>query len=136
MAFLCISFTEIRIYKDNSMNQIVSISHQPTTVGSKIVVNPTITTKRSTAAKRLVNTKGMEYQDWLEVRKQGIGSSDAATACGLNPYMSMLELWLIKTGRQAQSIEDESSGVACIPITRCDGSMRYFSILIPINTLC
>ncbi|OLO13280.1 hypothetical protein BUV99_13945, partial [Corynebacterium diphtheriae] len=29
----------------------------------------------------------MEYQDWLEVRKQGIGSSDAATACGLNPYM-------------------------------------------------
>ena len=112
MAFLCISFTEIRINKDNSMNQIVPISHQPTTVGSKIVVNPTITTKRSTAAKRLVNTKGMEYQDWLEVRKQGIGSSDAATACGLNPYMSMLELWLIKTGRQAQSIEDESSGVA------------------------
>ncbi|RKG42904.1 YqaJ-like viral recombinase, partial [Acinetobacter cumulans] len=94
------------------MNQIVSISHQPTTVGSKIVVNPTISTKRSTAAKRLVNTKGMEYQDWLEVRKQGIGSSDAATACGLNPYMSMLELWLIKTGRQTQSIEDESSGVA------------------------
>ncbi|MCY3197904.1 YqaJ viral recombinase family protein [Acinetobacter baumannii] len=94
------------------MNQIVSISHQPTTVASKIVVNPTITTKRSTAAKRLVNTKGMEYQDWLEVRKQGIGSSDAATACGLNPYMSMLELWLIKTGRQAQSIDDESSGVA------------------------
>ena len=94
------------------MNQIVPISHKPTTVGSKIVVNPTITTKRSTAAKRLVNTKGMEYQDWLEVRKQGIGSSDAATACGLNPYMSMLELWLIKTGRQAQSIEDESSGVA------------------------
>ncbi len=41
----------------------------------------------------------MDYQDWLEVRKQGIGSSDAATACGLNPYMSMLELWLIKTGR-------------------------------------
>jgi predicted phage-related endonuclease len=32
-------------------------------------------------------------------RKQGIGSSDAATACGLNPYMSMLELWMIKTGR-------------------------------------
>jgi len=112
MAFLCISFTEIRINKDNSMNRIVPISHQPTTVGSKIAVNPSITTKRSTAAKRLVNTKGMEYQDWLEVRKQGIGSSDAATACGLNPYMSMLELWLIKTGRQAQSIEDESSGVA------------------------
>lgn len=94
------------------MNQIVSITHQPITVGSKIIVNPTSSIKRSMAAKRLVNTKGMEYQDWLEVRKQGIGSSDAATACGLNPYMSMLELWLIKTGRQSQPIEDESSGVA------------------------
>ncbi|OJU85975.1 MAG: YqaJ-like viral recombinase [Acinetobacter sp. 39-4] len=63
-------------------------------------------------AKRLANTKQMNYQQWLEVRKQGIGSSDAATACGLNPYMSMLELWMIKTGRMQQSIEDESAGYA------------------------
>ncbi len=48
----------------------------------------------------------------MEVRKQGIGSSDAATACGLNPYMSMLELWMIKTGRMQQNIEDESAGYA------------------------
>jgi putative phage-type endonuclease len=54
----------------------------------------------------------MNYQQWLEVRKQGIGSSDAATACGLNPYMSMLELWMIKTGRMQQNIEDESAGYA------------------------
>ena len=46
--------------------------------------------KRTVTAKRLANTKNMDYQEWLEVRKQGIGSSDAATACGLNPYMSML----------------------------------------------
>lgn len=64
------------------------------------------------AAKRLANTKQMNYQQWLEVRKQGIGSSDAATACGLNPYMSMLELWMIKTGRMQQNIEDESTGYA------------------------
>ena len=62
-------------------------------------------------AKRLVNTKNMTQSDWLEVRRQGIGSSDCAAACGLNPYMSMLELWMIKTGRVKQSIEDESSGV-------------------------
>ena len=68
--------------------------------------------KRTTAAKRLANTKNMDYQEWLEVRKQGIGSSDAATACGLNPYMSMLELWMIKTGRTQQNIDDDSSGVA------------------------
>ena len=63
-------------------------------------------------AKRLVNTKNMTQAEWLEVRRQGIGSSDCAAACGLNPYMSMLELWMIKTGRVKQSIEDESSGHA------------------------
>ncbi|HAK16932.1 MAG TPA: YqaJ-like viral recombinase [Acinetobacter junii] len=94
------------------MNQIVPISNQTVQAGVQTALNPLTTPKRASSAKRLVNTKDMAYQDWLEVRKQGIGSSDAATACGLNPYMSMLELWLIKTGRQTQSIEDESSGVA------------------------
>ncbi len=63
-------------------------------------------------AKRLVNTKHMSQAEWLEIRKQGIGSSDCAAACGLNPYMSMFELWMIKTGRLMQSIEDESQGHA------------------------
>lgn len=94
------------------MNQIAPISNQTVQAGVQTALNPLTTPKRASFAKRLVNTKDMAYQDWLEVRKQGIGSSDAATACGLNPYMSMLELWLIKTGRQTQSIEDESSGVA------------------------
>lgn len=48
---------------------------------------------------RLVSTKGMSREQWLRVRKNGIGSSDAAAAVGLNPYQSQLELWLIKTGR-------------------------------------
>ncbi|WP_416202814.1 YqaJ viral recombinase family protein [Acinetobacter sp. TGL-Y2] len=73
---------------------------------------PSNSVKRTSSAKRLVNTKDLAYQDWLEVRKQGIGSSDCAAACGLNPYMSMLELWMIKTDRIQQSIEDESEGHA------------------------
>lgn len=48
---------------------------------------------------RLISTKSMNRDDWLEVRKTGIGSSDAAAAAGLNPYMSALELYLIKTGQ-------------------------------------
>jgi putative phage-type endonuclease len=63
-------------------------------------------------AKRFVETKNMTQAEWLEVRRQGIGSSDCAAACGLNPYMSMLELWMIKTGRIQQNIEDESEGHA------------------------
>lgn len=63
-------------------------------------------------AKRFVETKNMTQAEWLEVRRKGIGSSDCAAACGLNPYMSMLELWMIKTGRIQQNIEDESQGHA------------------------
>jgi putative phage-type endonuclease len=50
-------------------------------------------------ALRLVGTKTLSREDWLTVRKRGIGSSDAAAAVGLNPYKSQLELWLEKTGR-------------------------------------
>lgn len=52
-------------------------------------------------ALRLVETKSLACEDWLTVRKSGIGGSDAAAAVGLNPYMSPLELWLEKTGRDA-----------------------------------
>ena len=54
---------------------------------------------RKGAALRLVSTKDMARDDWLEVRRTGIGSSDAATAVGLNPYQSQLELWMQKTGK-------------------------------------
>ncbi|MEQ1130345.1 YqaJ viral recombinase family protein [Acinetobacter johnsonii] len=63
-------------------------------------------------AKRFVETKNMTQAEWLEVRRKGIGSSDCAAACGLNPYMSMLELWMIKTGRIQQNIEEDSEGHA------------------------
>ena len=59
------------------------------------------TPAKSKPALRLVGTKDMPRDDWLTVRKQGIGSSDAAAAVGLNPYKSQLELWLEKTGRDA-----------------------------------
>lgn len=54
---------------------------------------------RPTPALRLVDTRRLERADWLEVRKTGIGGSDAAAAVGLSPYKSPLELWLEKTGR-------------------------------------
>lgn len=60
-----------------------------------------ITSTSSRPALRLVETKNLSRLDWLDVRKKGIGSSDAAAAVGLNPYQSMLELWLVKTGRDA-----------------------------------
>ncbi|ALC55775.1 endonuclease [Burkholderia pseudomallei] len=50
-------------------------------------------------ALRLVKTRELSRDDWLAVRRTGIGGSDAAAAVGLNPYMSPMELWLDKTGR-------------------------------------
>ncbi|WP_060489790.1 YqaJ viral recombinase family protein [Pseudomonas sp. NBRC 111121] len=58
-------------------------------------------TGKKRPALRLVSTKDLPREDWLQIRKQGIGSSDAASAVGLNPYKSQLELWLEKTGRDA-----------------------------------
>ncbi|HDR9760803.1 TPA: lambda-exonuclease family protein [Burkholderia cepacia] len=50
-------------------------------------------------ALKLVRTNELSREDWLAVRRTGIGGSDAAAAVGLSPYMSPLELWLDKTGR-------------------------------------
>ena len=52
-------------------------------------------------ALKLVKTNELSRDEWLEVRKTGIGSSDAAASVGLNPYQSQLELWMVKTGRGA-----------------------------------
>jgi len=60
-----------------------------------------VTNSKPRPALRLVKTNDLSREDWLDVRKQGIGSSDAAAAVGLNPYKSQLELWMEKTGRDA-----------------------------------
>ena len=87
------------------MNSTLSIQVQP----NQSLLSPI---PKNYSAKRFIETKKLSQAEWLDIRKQGIGSSDCASACGLNPYMSMLELWMIKTGRIKQSIEDESEGHA------------------------
>ena len=39
------------------------------------------------------------HQEWLELRKDYIGGSDASAVIGLNPYKSAYELWAEKTGK-------------------------------------
>ena len=57
--------------------------------------------RKGRPALKLVKTNQLNRDEWLTVRKCGIGSSDAGAAVGLNPYQSPLELWMIKTGRDA-----------------------------------
>ena len=42
----------------------------------------------------------LSREQWLEVRKKGIGGSEAAAVLGLNPWMTNVDLWEIKTGRK------------------------------------
>ena len=37
-------------------------------------------------------------EEWLKIRRGGIGGSDAGTAVGMNPYKSNVQLWREKTG--------------------------------------
>ena len=60
---------------------------------------------------RLVSTKNLSREEWLSVRGQGIGSSDAAVAVGISPYKSPLELWLEKTERQDAADLTENDAV-------------------------
>ncbi|WP_167541813.1 MULTISPECIES: YqaJ viral recombinase family nuclease [Psychrobacter] len=75
-------------------------------------VDKSVRAKTVTTPKRLVNTKGLSHEDWLKIRRQGIGSSDAAAACGIHPYLSMLELWMIKTGRMSSNMDaSDNNGI-------------------------
>lgn len=90
----------------------ITVKRKPAVVKTK----QNNTTDKSTqltpsfTAKRLVNTKNLSREDWLQFRKQGIGSSDAAAACGIHPYLSMLELWMIKTGRMSSDLDESIEG--------------------------
>lgn len=46
----------------------------------------------------IAKTKNMEHEAWLELRRQGIGGSDAGAVCGLNPYASPMDVYADKIG--------------------------------------
>lgn len=56
----------------------------------------------------LVKTTDISHEQWLDYRKTGIGGSDAAVVCGLNPYKSKIELWADKTGRLPDKEDNEA----------------------------
>ncbi len=93
-----------RIAKSKTKSKPVKV-----TLKQNETVDKSVQAKTSTTPKRLINTKDLSREDWLQFRKQGIGSSDAAAACGIHPYLSMLELWMIKTGRTNSNIDASSN---------------------------
>ena len=45
-----------------------------------------------------ISTAGMTRAEWLEARRRGIGGSEAAAVCGVNPHRSAMSVYLDKLG--------------------------------------
>ena len=104
------------IHAGNSLSLANVLNEQPTKAHT-----------HTANAIRLINTKGLSRSEWLAVRRQGIGGSDAAAAVGLNPYQSQLELWMIKTGRFSEDSPNDSEMKPDI-----DSKMYWGQVLEPI----
>ena len=51
----------------------------------------------------------LSYKDWLQVRRSGIGGSDAAASLGMSPWKSALELWQEKVSGQNQPSQENEA---------------------------
>lgn len=51
-------------------------------------------------------TKDMPKAEWLRLRRNGIGGSDAAAILGMSPWKSPMDVWLEKTGEFTRDDED------------------------------
>ena len=47
----------------------------------------------------VVKTNNLSREEWLKYRTGGIGGSDVSVIAGINPYRSLHQLWLEKTGQ-------------------------------------
>ena len=75
----------------------------------------------------LVKTAGMDREEWLRWRTKGIGGSDVSVIAGINPFRSIFQLWLEKTG-QAEPEETENDhthfGNVLEPVVKREFSKR------------
>ncbi len=56
--------------------------------------------------KKIISTENLSYEEWLGLRKTGIGGSDAAVILGISPFKSTLELWNEKV-KDIQNLPEE-----------------------------
>lgn len=53
-----------------------------------------------------IDTKNLNYEQWLEQRQKYIGGSDAGAIVGLNPWKSQLSVYLEKTNQKENKNKD------------------------------
>lgn len=57
----------------------------------------------------LIETENLSKEEWLRVRKHGLGGSDISILLGINPWRSELELWLDKTNQTNESVAENEA---------------------------
>lgn len=55
----------------------------------------------------MISTANMSREEWLKLRKSGIGGSDAGAICGLNPYASPMSVYRDKTCEDLSDLDSE-----------------------------
>lgn len=56
----------------------------------------------------MIPIKKLSREEWLKLRKTGIGGSDAAAICGLNPYTSAIHVFQDKMSKEIDLQDNES----------------------------
>ena len=75
----------------------------------------------------VVKTNNLTREDWLKYRTGGIGGSDVSIIAGINPFKSVHQLWLEKTGQvEPEQTESEFAhfGTLLEPIVRKEFTER------------
>lgn len=55
-----------------------------------------------------IPTSDLSHEEWLKLRKTGIGGSDAGAICGLNPYSNAISVYRDKTSEEITDIDNEA----------------------------
>lgn len=74
---------------------------------------------------RPMNTQAFAHHERLKAHANGIGSSEAAAAIGLNPHKSQLELWTEKSGRKAPGCDPPCMVIASPAPTDPSGTTAH-----------
>lgn len=75
----------------------------------------------------VVKTNNLTREEWLKYRTGGIGGSDVSIIAGINPFKSVHQLWLEKTGQvETEQTESEFAhfGTLLEPIVRKEFTER------------
>lgn len=75
----------------------------------------------------VVKTNNLTREEWLKYRTGGIGGSDVSIIAGINPFKSVHQLWLEKTGQvEPEQTESEYAhfGTLLEPIVRKEFTTR------------